>query len=161
VNPRIQGTIYLPLYNPTTFIVSKKSWLNQRNGARKNSKTGTYTQRHPNELYIPIPINIHHKFPWFLPPREMQFALHLPDWKILRSKICQDDGKALMSDPNKDLWKRILRDVLALNEWTLVTYEMLQAIGIDSVRIDKINDWSYEINFAQTWSYEEFMQNNA
>jgi hypothetical protein len=25
VNPRIQGTIYLPLYNPTTFIVSKKS----------------------------------------------------------------------------------------------------------------------------------------
>lgn len=48
-------------------------------------------------------------------------------------KICQEDGKALMSNPNKDLGKWILRDVLHVEEGHLITYEDLLKIGIDSI----------------------------
>ncbi len=75
----------------------------------------------------------------------------------MTSKICQDGGKALMSYSNRELWKWILRDVLNLKEWELLTYEKLQTIWIDAVRIDKINDWTFEINFSNSWSFDDFM----
>ncbi|MGL4982418.1 MAG: hypothetical protein ACRC4W_06170, partial [Treponemataceae bacterium] len=58
--------------------------------------------------------------------------------------------------PNKDLGKWILRKVLQLKEGELVTYQKLEALGIDSVRIDKIDSVTYEINFAKTGSYQQF-----
>jgi len=38
----------------------------------------------------------------------------------------------------------------------LATYEKLQLLGIDSVRIDKISNSEFEINFSKNSSYEEF-----
>ena len=105
---------------------------------------------------IPIPVEIHKHFPVFFPSREVPFTLTLPNWKTMKSKICQDWGKALMSYSNKELWQWILRDVLKLHAWELLTYEKLQVLGIDSVRIDKINDSNFEINFSARWSYENF-----
>ena len=77
----------------------------------------------------------------------------------MQSKICQDWGKALMSYSNKELWQRILRDVLKLKEGELLTYNKLQFLGIDSVRIDKIDNNNFEINFSPIWSYETFKNN--
>lgn len=74
----------------------------------------------------------------------------------MQSKICQDGGKALMSYSNRELGQWILRDVLKLHEGELLTYEKLQILGIDSVRIDKINNENYEINFASNGSFENF-----
>lgn len=64
-----------------------------------------------------------------------------------------------MSQSNRELWKWILRDILKLNEGELVTYEKLQILGIDSVRIDKIDDSNFEINFSWIGSYEDFKSN--
>lgn len=61
-----------------------------------------------------------------------------------------------MSQSNKELGKWVLRDVLKLKEGELLTYDKLQTIGIDSVRIDKISDSEFEINFAKIGSYENF-----
>lgn len=74
----------------------------------------------------------------------------------MKAKICQDGDKALMSDPNKALGKWLLRDVLDLKEGELLRYDKLERIGIDSVRIDKISDGEYEINFSKAGSYERF-----
>lgn len=63
-----------------------------------------------------------------------------------------------MSQSNKALGKWILRDVLQLAEGSLLSYTMLQAVGIDSVRIDKLYDNSYTINFAEIDSYESFIK---
>jgi hypothetical protein len=145
---KIKSTIYLPLYgkNKTVF---EKSALNQWNaGGRK---------RNVSEVYIPIPYKIHNFFPDFFPNRDTPFNLTLPSGEIMKAKVCQDNGKALMSYSNKDLGDWILRKVLRLKEGELLTYQKLQNIGIDSVRIDKISDYEYDINFAKIDSYENFI----
>lgn len=63
-----------------------------------------------------------------------------------------------MSDPNKALGKWLLRDVLKLEYGELLTIEILEKYGIDSVRIDKIDNENYEINFAKLYAYDEFMR---
>lgn len=145
---KILGTIFLPLYwrNHTVF---EKSWLNQWNAG--------WRDRNPNEVYIPIPAEIHNKFPWFLPDRDTSFELKLPDGRIMKSKICQDWGKALMSYSNRELWQWILRDILNLHEGELLTYDKLQVIWVDSVRIDKLSNELFEINFANSGDYENFI----
>ncbi|PKA22722.1 restriction endonuclease PLD domain-containing protein [Leptospira levettii] len=141
-------TIYLPLYGRDKHVF-EKSGLNQWNADGR--------KRDPNEVYIPIPIKIHKYFPNFFPPRDQQFNLKLPNDKNLLSKVCQDGSKALMSYSNRDLGQWILRDVLKLEEGKILTYKMLEELGIDSVRIDKYGNNDYEINFAKSGSYEEFI----
>ena len=144
---RIKQTIYLPLYGSSR-TVFERSGLNQWNAKGR--------ARHQNEVYIPIPSEIHKNFPHFFPNRDIPFDLKLPDGSIMQSKICQDRGKALMSSSNRELGKWILRDVLELKEGKLLTYEKLQILGIDSVRIDKISSSEFEINFSSLGSYENF-----
>lgn len=147
---KIQQTIYLPLYGKN-YTVFEKSWLNQRNAWGRD--------RNINEVYIPIPAEIHKNFPIFFPDREHSFSLIFPDWEVVESKVCQDGGKALMTKSNRKLGKLILRDGLKLKEGELASYDKLQSFGIDTVRIDKINDLEFEINFAKAWSYENFKNN--
>jgi len=144
---RIKQTVYLPLYGRDK-TVFEKSGLNQWNAGGRD--------RHPNEVYNPIPAEIHKNFPGFFPNRDVSFSLKLPNGVEMKSKVCQDNNKALMSYSNRELGEWILRDVLDLDEGELLTYEKLQTLGIDSVRIDKINDSKFEINFSKTGSYEKF-----
>lgn len=76
----------------------------------------------------------------------------------MQNKVCQTGGKALMSYYNRELGQWILRDVLNLREDEILTYEKLALLGIDSVRVDKINDLEFEINFSQIDSYENFKE---
>lgn len=147
-SPKYLQTIYLPLYgnNKTVFT---KSGLNQWNA---NGRHRDY-----DEVYIPIPAKVNHLFPNFFPARNVSFSLILPSKQNMRAKVCQEGNKALMSYSNKELGKWILRDVLKLEYGVLLTYDMLLQIGIDAVRIDKVSDAEYEINFAKTGSYENFM----
>ena len=144
---RIKQTVYLPLYgkNHTVF---ERSGLNQWNAKGR--------ERHPNEVYIPIPAEIHKNFQGFFPDRDTPFSLKLPNGNTMQSKVCQDNNKALMSYSNRELGKWILRDVLNLDEGELLTYEKLEILGIDSIRIDKMSNSEFEINFAKTGSYEQF-----
>lgn len=70
-------------------------------------------------------------------------------------KVCQDGGKALMSNPNKDLGKWLLRDILKIEEGVLVTYEMLLEIGIDAIIFEKTNN-KYKLNFVKVGKFEEY-----
>lgn len=79
--------VILPLFSERKKEVPEKSGLNQWNARGRT--------RDPNEVYIPVPILIYHKFPNFFPPREIQFSLCLPNGSSIQAKICQDNGKAL------------------------------------------------------------------
>jgi hypothetical protein len=144
--------VILPLYSTRNLPknVPEKSGLNQWNAGGR--------LRHNKEVYIPIPIWIHRKFPNFFPPRDVAFILKLPDNKTLSAKVCQDDSKALMSNPNKDLGEWLIDKVLRLPPGQIVTYEMLESIGIDSVEIRKINNDNFEIDFKKLDSYEDFKE---
>ncbi|MBN1072079.1 NgoFVII family restriction endonuclease [Clostridium botulinum] len=143
--------IFLPLYSDRGGRnVPEKSGLNQWNaGGRK---------RNPDEVYIPIPAWIHQRFNGFFPSKDKAFDLILPDKNVISAKVCQDGGKALMSNPNQDLGKWILRNVMNLGEQELLTYERLAELGVDSVVIYKENSEKYSINFTTLGSFDRFKE---
>jgi hypothetical protein len=151
----IQDTIYLPLYG-SNHKVYDNSGLNQWNAKGR--------KRDIDEIYIPIPKKFYTHKPKFFPEKDVIFTLNLPNKTKLQAKVCQAGSKALMSNPNKALGKWLLRDVFKLSEGELVTNNTLYTYGIDSVRLDKINDTEYDINFAKLDSYENFifkLENNS
>lgn len=138
-----------------TKYVPEKSGLNQWNaGGRK---------RDPNEIYIAYLKEDRARNKNFFPGRDTIFELALPDGTIVPAKVCQDagtgnpnEGKSIMSNPNKVLGEWLLRKVFELPEKTLVTYDMLQKFGIDSVIFTKHDESHYSIDFAEIGTYEEF-----
>ena len=62
-----------------------------------------------------------------------------------------------MTNPNKALSDWLLRKVLKLKEGEILTYERLMLIGIDSVRIIKIDNKNYKIDFAKINSFENLI----
>lgn len=154
--------VILPLYSTrgTAMQVPEKSGLNQWNAGGR--------RRDENEVYIPIPREIHKKYPLFFPDRDTPFQLVLPNGKTLSAKICQENGKALMSNPNSDLGEWILRKVLRKKVGELVTMTDLAKYGIDSVRIEKRHKKNekdediFEISFttSEYENYNDFINNN-
>ena len=134
--------------------VPLRSGLNQWSaGGRK---------RDLNEVYIPVPIEIHRLYSEFFPPRKQEFALKTPLGEILSAKICQNNktnpyGKALMSNPNSALAKWLLRGILRLKEGELATLERLENLGFDSVIIEKISQNEFSIDIMPLNSYEKFI----
>ena len=132
-------------------FVAEKSGLNQWNaGGRK---------RHPNEVYIPYPAEDRERTRGFFPNRDTVFNLKMPDGTVIPAKVCQQDNKAIMSNPNKILGEWLLRKVFELSEGTLVTYDMLLKFGIDSVVFTKHADLEYSVDFAEIGTYEIFYSN--
>ncbi len=150
----------LPLYSVRKGVkfVAEKSGLNQWNAAGR--------VRDPNELYIPYQTIDRNRQPIFFPPRDTPFTLRLPDGTTISAKVCQEAdknnsliGKAIMSNPNKVLGKWLLRDVFELKENTIVTYEMLEKFGVDSVVFTKNGKLDYSVDFAEIGTYESFYGN--
>ena len=50
----------------------------------------------------------------------------------------------------------MLRNVFELPEGTLVTYDMLQRFGVDSVVFTKHGDLEYSVDFSELGTYEKF-----
>ncbi len=143
--------IILPLYahtNKDGNFIPEKSGLNQWNASGR--------PRDPDEVYIPIPSWINRRFPRFFPSRDISFSLQLPNNDVMNAKICQDNNKAIMSNPNSALGKWLLRDVLNLRKRELLTYKALETIGLDSVIINKNNSQNYSIAFTKKGSFERF-----
>ena len=161
VKARIKGVDYviLPLYSIRNGVkhVPEKSSLNQFNaGGRK---------RNPLEVYVPVPIAIHRNYPDFFPDRDTPFALEMPDKSILSAKICQDNGKALMTNPNKDLGEWLLRKILHKKDFEIVTIDDLNRLGFDSICIENLHGMTdngehlYRLSFSNTEiSYDDFIE---
>lgn len=148
------GFVILPLYSlreskHENKVVAGKSGLNQWNAGGR--------QRDFGEVYIPIPKIIHNKYPGFFPDRETPFNLHVPTGEVLNAKLCQENAKALMTKPNNALSDWLLRKILKLKEGELLTYDRLNLLGIDSVRITKVDNQNYKIDFAKIDSFENFL----
>lgn len=135
--------VIIPLYSVSKGekFVAEKSGLNQWNaGGRK---------RDINEVYIPIKADFYKENPNFLPNRDKPFNVKLPNGNVISMKVCQDNGKALMSNPNKALGLWLLREVLQLKKGELLKYDRLKELGIDSVILYKYSDEEYSIDFIK------------
>lgn len=158
--PDIKGYDYviLPLYSTQQKgNVPTKSGLNQWNAGGR--------ARNINEVYIPVPIKIHQLYPNFFPKREEPFELQLPDGKKLSAKICQQGGKALMSNPNSDLGEWLLRKILKKKEGSLVTKLDLDTFGFDSIMVVNTHTTNndglkvYRLEFTENQNnFQEFIE---
>ena len=133
-------------------FVPDRSGLNQWNALGR--------KRDANEIYIPFPSKDRNRFRDFFPSRNTSFKLILPNGREISAKVCQQDDKAIMSNPNKELGEWLLRKVFEIKEKTLVTYDMLELFGIDSVVFTKIEDLKYKVDFAEIGTYEAFYGEN-
>lgn len=118
------------------------------------------------EAGIPIFADFSKKCPDFFHPysnlKSDKYDVYLPNGKKIKMKRCQDDGKSLMSDPNSDFGHWLIDDVLQISPEEVITYEMLEKYGIDSVYIDEYEAEDgtpyYKMDFARCGAYEKFMQ---
>jgi hypothetical protein len=163
----IKGLNYviLPLYG----LKEKQKFVFEGSGLNQWNANGR--KRDPNEVYIPVPALIHHKYPNFFPPIESDknhFLLQLPNGKTFEASMCQtaeikiegkkiNKGKGLMTKSNKGLGDWLLRKALQLKENELATIEMLSQLEYDSVIIIKIDENNYKIDIMKTNSFEEFI----
>ncbi|NBK96962.1 MAG: NgoFVII family restriction endonuclease [Erysipelotrichia bacterium] len=147
----VNRKLALKLFNETKkgYKVEEKSGLNIWNAAGR--------KRNPDEVYIPFNKKDRERIQNkdFFPPQDVSFDLRLPDGTHIQAKVCQENGKAIMSNPNKALGKWLLRDVLQLKPRTLVTYELLQEKGFDTVLFEKIDDNHYMVDFTDSQVYDD------
>lgn len=146
-----ENYIILPLYgykNKAKFVF-EKSGLNQWNAGGRKRDFG--------EVYIPIPIEIHKQFPMFFPSRDELFELKIPTGEVFSAKVCQDNSKALMTNPNKALSDWLLRKVFQLKEGELLTIEKMETFGFDSVILIKDENGTFKIDKAKSNSFEKFI----
>lgn len=159
----LKDSIILPLYSTKggKKEVPEKSGINQWNAGGRLRKFG--------EAYIPIPSWIYRSYPNFLPLRNQYFRLKLQDGTIQRAKICQDGGKALMTDPNDKLcawfysaiepnltYDKIMNRLLEKRPYT---YADLVRVGKDSVKITKATpglDYDFSLTFCPLDTFEDF-----
>lgn len=169
---------YLPLYSYSKGEVEAKSGLNAWNGAPKNK--GGNTPRPLGEIYIPVPMEFHKKFPNFFTDnifdnikekRPVEFTLILPNGVEMPGRLTGDNMKNFQSGSNTirkpdgsrwgqaDLGNWLLVKVLGLRDRQLVTRAWLDERGVDSVKLwhDKCNKSRIYIDFAESGSFDEFM----
>lgn len=144
-------SVIIPLYSLKNGakVIFSKSGLNQWNAGGR--------VRDLNEVYIPFNSTLREMYEGFFPQRDTPFEVILPDGKLMSMKLCQENCKALMSNPNKDLGQWLLRDVLKISEGQVITYDNLLEIGIDSVSFQKIGDRKYKLDFKNIGEFEAFL----
>lgn len=153
----LKDYIILPLYSPKYEKVMSRSGLNLWNAKGR--------KRNENEVEIRIPSWIHKtKLSFFeyttSDYKTDPFKVKLPNDKIITMKVSQSGGKALMSNPNHALGQWLLREVLKIEENKLVTKDLLDRIGIDSIKLTKVSNNLYELDFLKTGSFLEYETNN-
>ena len=156
--------VVLPLYSVRTGQVPERSGINQWNALGR--------QRAFGEAYIPIPKALRIGYPNFFPKQEIPFKLLTPDGRAFSAKVCQQDGKALMTNPNRGicdwLFRKIDKSEMASRMRQIdsnpYSYQDLESVGIDSVLITltfQDNVAIYQIDPATLGSYEKFLSDGT
>ncbi len=145
-----ENYLILPLYG----IQKKEKFVFERSGLNQWNANGR--KRDFGEIYIPIPAELHRKYPNFFPEKDQNFNLQIPTGEIFIASLCQQGRKALMTNPNKALSDWLLRKVLQLKEGELATMEKLDKLGFDSVIIMKDKNGDFKIDIMKTNTYADF-----
>lgn len=163
----VKESIYLPLYQDRKEgrTVTDCSGINIRHA--KSKIKGSNKPRPEYEIEIRISKWIHYLFPKFfgidaLNENEIKdailndFNLILPDGRVLRGRVKQEGGKSIQTSPQSALGEWILKDVLGLANREVATWNLLDKLGIDSLKVTKIDDKHFNITIAETGAYEKF-----
>ncbi len=143
--------IILPLYSfrGEERYVYPKSGLNLWNAGGR--------RRNQNEIEIRVPRNMRETVREFFAEIGEPWQLYLPNGENepLNMKVCQANGKAIMSNPNGALGHWILREFLQIEPGHVVTYKDLLQKGVNALVFRKRDDRSFECDLTNdTEEYE-------
>lgn len=152
-------SVVLPLYSTRTKQVEAKSGINQWNAGGREREFG--------EAYIPHPSEVRRQYPNFFPPKDEPFTLRLPDGTQMSAKVCQADGKAIMSNPNSQLCDWLFKMIdespevskARMANGRAYTLSDLHRVGRDSVKISLVDADKriYELEPMPVGSFEKFI----
>ena len=162
VKSKVLDEIYLPLY----VVTPRKPYKygDVPIGTSINKWFANGRPRNDRELAILIPSVIHDIKPHFFSttPDKNRFDLILPNGNSLVARACggkKGREKDLESNPNKALGEWLIDDIfqIDMNNPQPITREYLNTIGIDAVKISKLDETHYAIDFAKIGAFEEFL----
>lgn len=127
----------LELFSKLVGDVPGKSGLNwgQRSG------------REPNQAYIHIPRSAHKQNPGFFPGPQTLITINTDDGHSLECVIAQQDDKAIETHYDNSELGRYFRHRLGVRQGDPVSINDLHRYGRTSVRIYKISDYEYYMDF--------------
>ncbi|GED13743.1 phospholipase D-like domain-containing protein [Aneurinibacillus migulanus] len=130
----------LPLTKKTNpFEVAVRSGLNWGQRPEYN--------RESNQAYIPVHLDTHQNNPGFFPPRGTRFTILTDDGEEFTCVMAQDNNKAIETCDNNSILGIYFRQRLNLPLGFMVTIEDLLEYGRTYVRVYKIQDYLYYMDF--------------
>lgn len=85
----------------------------------------------------------------------------MPDGRNIPAIVTQTSGKSLQTNPQSVLGKWILHDVLRLQAREILTMRHLEELGVDSLKITKIDKENFKIELAETYAFEKWKIGNS
>ncbi|WP_426355467.1 restriction endonuclease PLD domain-containing protein [Exiguobacterium sp. R-39] len=128
----------LSLLNRNTGEVPERSGLNwgQREG------------RDHNQAYLSVPLSIHNGNPDFFPPSVVPFVVITDDGESLICVMAQQNRKGIQTRESNSIMGAYFRRRLGMESGAFVTVADLRRYGRDSVRIYKIDEETFYLDFG-------------
>ncbi|WP_406627581.1 phospholipase D-like domain-containing protein [Peribacillus frigoritolerans] len=113
---------------------------NGRNGLRQPTRTG-------NEAYLSISKQVHKERPIFLPQRGEKILVLTDDEEIFVCVVAQEYRKAIQTCGNNRILGAYIRERIDIPSGAYVETKDLSRYGRDSIRLSKIHEGLYFLNF--------------
>ena len=113
---------------------------NGRNGLRQPTRTG-------NEAYLSISKQVHKEHPNFLPQRGEKILILTDDEKMFVCVVAQEHRKAIQTCDNNSILGAYIRERIDVPSGSYVETKDLIRYGRDSIRLSKIHEGLYVLNF--------------
>jgi hypothetical protein len=133
-------------YVDLPLLLDHDTAIHERAGLNWGQRPG----REPNQAYIPVPTPFNRQHPDFFPPLEQSFTMLTDDGQQLICKMAQANRKAIHTTENNSIMGRYFRNRLSVPLGTRVDAQDIVRYGRTSVRVYKIDNETYFLDFAVT-----------
>lgn len=135
---KIYTAVVLPLIRLRGALAGE---THQRGGLNWGQREG----REPNQAYIPIPSTVAKSN--FFPAKGVHFQVTTGDGQAFICTIAQGGDKALETPFDNSILGKYFRQRLGLEPGSFVTAEDLKRFGANAIRVSRIDDESYRLDF--------------
>ncbi len=139
---QVKDSVELSLLDSRTQKTHKRAGLNW----------GQRSSRNPDQAYIPIPSSVYKSS--FFPPAKRPFLVHTDDGEKYTFVRAQENGKALHTTHDNSLLGLYFRSRIGVTSGEFVKRQDLENYGRTTVRISKINDREYFLDFSTSLKQE-------
>ncbi|RDI40912.1 restriction endonuclease PLD domain-containing protein [Falsibacillus pallidus] len=116
--------------------------------ARSGLNWGQRQGRNHNQAYLSVPLSFHNANPTFFPPLAERFLVITDDGENLICVMAQQNRKGIHTSNSNSIMGAYFRRRLGLGDGAFITLEDLHHYGRDSVRIFKMDNETYYLDFS-------------